>query len=100
MELDRLIAKKGKRLNELATALSKKLAATSEMRTMRFKDETLRVQCIIPRYAKEIIDDIDDELADFLGLSSTAQDFVVNYDYKYRMGTDVSDEEQVPASAN
>jgi len=92
VELDRLIADRRARLEPLASQLSKKLADTSEMRAMRFENETLRVQCIIPRNAKDIIDQIDRELASFLQLSPASLDFIINYEYKYRMG--ISAEEQ------
>jgi hypothetical protein len=93
-ELDRLLAAKRASLTDLARKLSTSLASTSEMRSMRFKDEVLRVQCIIPRSAKQIIDEIDHELADFLQLGPELLDFIINYEYKYRMGTDAEEEGQ------
>jgi hypothetical protein len=39
-----------------------------------------------PRHSKPILDDIDRVLARHLGLNEEEFDFVVNYDFKYRMG--------------
>lgn len=39
-----------------------------------------------PRKAKSIIDEIDDALARHYGFTNEEKDFLINYDYKYRMG--------------
>jgi len=39
-----------------------------------------------PRKAKSIIDKIDDALAQHYGFTNKEKDFLINYDYKYRMG--------------
>ena len=67
---------------------------------MKFGGETLKVQCIIPRHAKDTIDKIDSVLGKFLGLSAEAIDFIVNYEYKYRLGADTGDEEELAAPEN
>ena len=71
---------------ELATDLSKRLRETSEFRTMKFKHDVLRVQCIIPKLSKPIIDKIDQALAQHYGFTDEELDFIINYDIKYRMG--------------
>ena len=100
VELDKLVAAKGTRLRQLSLKLTKKLSDSSEIRSMRFQDEVLKVQCIIPRNAKDIIDQIDCELAGFLQLDQESLDFVINYEYKYRMGADAEDESRGAAAAN
>jgi hypothetical protein len=45
--------------SDLAMRLSHNLKETSEFRKMRFKHDDLRVQCIIPKKSKLIIDEID-----------------------------------------
>ena len=55
---------------------------------MRFKHDVLRVQCIIPKHSKPIIDEIDCVLAKHYGFSDEELDFIINYDIKYRMGRD------------
>ncbi len=55
---------------------------------MRFQHDHLRVQCIIPKYSKPIIDEIDRVLAQHYGFTDEELDFIINYDIKYRMGKD------------
>lgn len=74
------------RLNELTTAVSKNLKTTSFHRTMRYKHDTLTVQCIVPKKSKKLIDVFDVELGHYFGLTLSETDFIINYDIKYRMG--------------
>ena len=53
---------------------------------MKFKHDHLRVQCIIPKKSKTIIDRIDQELGRHYGFTDEEIDFIINYDIKYRMG--------------
>lgn len=66
----------------LAKKLMRNLRTTSEMREMG----ELRIQCIIPRKSKPIIDEIDELLAKHYGFTEEELDFIINYDIKYRMG--------------
>jgi hypothetical protein len=79
----------------LASELSDSLQVNSEFREMRFKHDHLRVQCIIPKYCKPIIDEIDRMLAKHYDFTDEELDFIINYDIKYRMGqnAEVSDGE-------
>jgi hypothetical protein len=76
----------------LAGALSESLRANSEFRSMKFAHDHLRVQCIIPKRSKPIIDDIDIALSRHFDLTPEELDFIVNYDIKYRMGQGNEDE--------
>ncbi|HTW24459.1 MAG TPA: DNA methyltransferase [Candidatus Baltobacteraceae bacterium] len=78
----------GKELQSLAAELMADLKANSENRTMRFKHDTLTVQCIFPKHSKGIIDRIDTALARHYGFTAEELDFLVNYDIKYRMGAE------------
>lgn len=69
------------------------LQKNSENRIMRFQHDTLTVQCIYPKYSKQIIDQIDCVLAQHYGFTDEELDFIINYDIKYRMGRDVGGEE-------
>ena len=71
---------------DIAESLSASLKATSEYRGMKFKHDHLRVQCIIPKKSKSIIDRIDQELGRHYGFTEEELDFIINYDIKYRMG--------------
>ncbi|MCL4247383.1 MAG: Eco57I restriction-modification methylase domain-containing protein [Anaerolineae bacterium] len=77
----------------LAEVLSDNLKSTSEFRTMRFSHDTLRIQCIIPKLSKPIIDDIDYLLARHYGFTDEELDFIINYDIKYRLGDDLDGDE-------
>lgn len=46
------------------------------------------------RLSKNIIDDIDRILAKYYGFDEQELDFIINYDIKYRMGDDISGDEE------
>jgi len=56
---------------------------------MKYKHDTLSVQCIVPKYAKPILDGIDAVLAAHYGFTDEELDYIINYDIKYRMGKDL-----------
>ena len=58
---------------------------------MKFKYDTLTIQCIYPKYSKKIIDSIDKVLAYHYEFSKEELDFIVNYDIKYRMGKELKE---------
>ena len=78
-------------LLELAKRLSSSLLKTSVDKVMRYKHDTLTVQCIFPKYSKPIIDEIDRVLAKHYGFTGQELDFLINYDLKYRMGHQISE---------
>ncbi len=59
---------------------------------MRYKHDTLTVQCIVPKNSKKLIDEFDVEFGKYVGLGEDEIDFLINYDIKYRMGG--ADEEE------
>jgi len=83
-----------KDLLKLAKELMEDLRKNSENRTMRFKHDTLTVQCIHPKASKPIIDKIDRVLAKHYGFTDEELDFIINYDIKYRMGQDAGEDEE------
>lgn len=78
----------------IASNLSEKLKETSFRRTMKYKHDTLSVQCIVPKLSKTIINQVDQLLARHYGFTDEELDFIINYDIKYRMGADEGDEEE------
>jgi hypothetical protein len=86
IELSQVVEKEGTHVTKLAKSLSESLQRTSETREMRFKDDVLKVQCIIPRFSKPILDEIDRVLARHYGFTAEELDFIINYDIKYRLG--------------
>ncbi len=93
INLEHLVRTYGDQLSKLAQQLSSRLQKTSEVRAMKFGGETLKVQCIIPRHSKDVIDEIDRVLGRFLNFSDAAIDFIIGYEYKYRLGADEQDED-------
>ena len=77
---------------DLARSLMQDLRDNSKNRTMRFKHDTLTVQCIYPKASKSLIDEIDRLLARHYGFTEEELDFIINYDIKYRMGADTEEE--------
>ena len=47
-----------------------------------------------PRFSKEILDSIDGVLASHFGLSNEELDFIINYDIKYRMGQEETEDDE------
>ena len=88
ISLDAIARSSGNALVKLAEILMGDLQWNSVERTMRFSHDTLRVQCIYPKASKPIIDKIDGVLAKHYGLTDEELDFIVNYDIKYRVGSD------------
>ncbi len=81
-------------LCKLATELAEDLKIHSEMKRMSFKSiGTLTIQCIFPGKSKSIIDEIDRVLAQHYGFTDEELDFIINYDCKYRMERDSSNNE-------
>ena len=53
----------------------------------------LEIQSFQPRLSKPIIDEIDKVLAKHYGFTEEELDFIINYDIKYRMGSELNEEE-------
>jgi hypothetical protein len=75
---------------KLGKRLSADLKNHSFEREMTYSHDTLTVQCIVPKFSKSILDEIDVVLARHYGLTAEELDFILNYDIKYRMGLDES----------
>ena len=56
---------------------------------MRFRHDTLTLQCIYPSAGKALIDELESNLASHYGFAEEDLDFLVNYDIKYRMGREI-----------
>jgi hypothetical protein len=80
--------KKFPQLESIAYHLSENLLSTSEVRVMRYKHDTLTIQCIIPKFSKGVINQIDNVLAQYYGFTDEELDFIINYDIKYRLGAE------------
>ena len=85
-----------KPLSDEFVRLGKKLSADlkkhSFSRKMSYSHDTLTVQCIVPKFSKPILDEIDTLLAGHYGFTPAELDFIINYDIKYRLGQGSEDE--------
>ena len=79
-------------IKDLSDRLMRDLDEHSEERQMRFRHDSLTVQCIYPKHSKPIIDEIDRVLAKHYGFTDEELDFIINYDIKYRMGREAEAE--------
>jgi hypothetical protein len=86
--------KQGIQLVNLADLLMLDLQKHSQMKQMRFAHDTLNLQCIVPKYSKPILDEIDRVLAEHYGFTDEELDFIINYDIKYRMGRETEGSEE------
>jgi hypothetical protein len=76
-------------LGSLAESLLEDLWKHSEKRVRKRADGSSSVEVnFYVGQSKSILDEIDVLLAKHFQLSETELDFIINYDYKYRMGAD------------
>lgn len=86
---DSLGSKSRDRLKQLAMNLMDNFLINSKVVTINYTEYGLmKIQCIYPKFSKKIIDDIDCVLGQYYGLTEEELDFIINYDIKYRMGSD------------
>jgi methylase of polypeptide subunit release factors len=91
---DRASAGTLKELTVLAHQLMSDMKQKSQMLEMHYENHgTMKIQCILPKLSKPIIDEIDRVLAKHYRLTDEELDFIVNYDIKYRMGREAAEEE-------
>jgi hypothetical protein len=79
-------------LEELNQLLMKDLDDNSKIRTYNYSSGKVSYQEFYMRESKEIIDKIDTRLLEGYQLSNEAIDYLLNYDIKYRMGSELEDE--------
>jgi len=61
----------------------------------KYKDgQVLRLQSFQPRQSKKLINNIDRVLATHYGFTDEELDFIINYDIKYRMGSELNSGEE------
>ena len=81
------------RLANIAQKLMGDIRINSEMLTVNYrKMGSLKIQSTYPRLSKAIIDRIDKILAEHYGFTEEELDFIINYDIKYRMGREHSND--------
>jgi tRNA1(Val) A37 N6-methylase TrmN6 len=82
-----------KDLSELSHLLMDDMKLKSERISVLYKKTgNVEYDNFFPRLSKRIIDEIDKVLAQHYGFSEEELDFIINYDIKYRMGNELTDE--------
>jgi len=93
--LEKMEASIKQKLLELGGQLMKDLKAHSQRKEAYYKTTgQVAYDEFYPKHSKSIIDEIDRTLAKHYGLTDEELDFIINYDIKYRMGTDTDAEEE------
>jgi len=79
---------------KLALQLFESLGNNSTRKVIKTKQgHTIEYDEIKAVLSKEVIDQIDNALAESYGFTDEELDFIINYDIKYRMGQDEADGE-------
>ena len=85
-------------LSRLRKALMDDLNQKSRWLTSDYgRHGVLTIQSFQPRLSKAIIDEIDRALVDHYNLTDSELDFIINFDFKYRMGEQEEAQESAPA---
>ena len=83
------------KLIELGRILSNNIFFNANIKEQKYETTGRRSQLIFkPALSKPIIDEIDKILAKHYGFTEEELDFIINYDIKYRMGSELNSEEE------
>jgi hypothetical protein len=92
-ELEKIDKRTLKELSNLGIKLTSELQENSYFQEANYKKYgKLKMQVFQPRESKKTNDEIDKTLADYYGFNSEELDCIINYDIKYRMGSELEDE--------
>jgi len=83
-----------RKLIELCDLLMKDLKYNSIMKDARYRTGDVSFMQFFPLKSKHIIDEIDKVLAKHYDFTEEELDFIINYDIKYRMGSELNGEEE------
>jgi hypothetical protein len=89
VDLETLSSEISKKLSITSLTLMKDIIAKSSLNQIG----ALKIQCTYPKKSKPIIDEIDKILAKHYGFTEEELDFIINYDIKYRMGSELEGSE-------
>lgn len=89
IDLDNELSQK---LAELTLKLMISIDENSRIKSTFYKSKgEIKYQEFYPRFSKPIIDEIDKVLAYHYGLTEEELDYIINYDIKYRMGSELNE---------
>jgi hypothetical protein len=80
-------------LLRLGEKVEKDIRLNSILTTRNTKTDKIEIESFRINLSKPIIDEIDKVLAKHYGFADEELDFIINYDIKYRMGSELEGEE-------
>lgn len=96
ISLDDMPKEMRSRLSQLGIQLQDDYQKNSHIKVRNYskkgREFTMQKQHFFIKFSKSIIDDIDRLLATYYGFTEEQLDFIINYDVKYRLGEELSDE--------
>jgi hypothetical protein len=96
VDLDALVHKHGAELKVANHKLMESLQVNSLRRSITYqKTGLVEYDEFYPKRSKIQINDIDKILSTYFGLSSDEEDFVLNYDVKFRLGRENEDAAEI-----
>jgi tRNA1(Val) A37 N6-methylase TrmN6 len=93
LSLDKISDSNVKELKNLSSLLMEDLKSHSKIYKRVSKGIKTEFDSFYPMFSKPIIDKIDKVLAKHYGFTEEELDFIINYDIKYRMGSELEGEE-------
>lgn len=92
-DLEKIDKETLKELSDLSIKITNKLQENSYFQEANYKKYgKLKMQVFQPRESKKTNDEIDKTLSDYYGFNSEELDCIINYDIKYRLGSELEDE--------
>lgn len=88
LDIDELSTKKKEKLLKICVKLMTDIESNSISQPAKYRTGDVKFQQFFPQKSKPIIDEIDVLLAQHYGFTADELDFIINYDIKYRMGTE------------
>jgi hypothetical protein len=92
LSLDKVSIDSVKELSNLSSRLMKDLKSHSKIYKRVSNGIKTEFDSFYPMYSKPIIDEIDKVLAKHYGFTEEELDFIINYDIKYRMGSELGED--------
>jgi len=91
LDLEKFSKLNNEKINHLIMDLMEDLRKNSSVYTRVAKGKKSEFDSFYPMKSKAIIDSIDLLLADHFSLTNEEVDYIINYDIKYRMGSELED---------
>jgi len=94
IDLEKIMPTIKSKLISLCNSLMLNLETNAFMQEAKYRTGNITFQQFYPQKSKQIIDEIDEVLAEHYGFTEEELDFIINYDIKYRMGKELEEENE------